>query len=153
MQQPFCQLPSWETVRLFALLQHLCKPDSWWQQLVLDFRQFDKSSFSFPAIHFTSCNDTCHKQILSAVACKLNSTSWSKNTIRLLLKWSFQGKSEAIPTIHQWLREPGNVIHMEALRYKRANKEKVFLSIWKPLLDIWWTSQLQCIHLDVIRSC
>ena len=53
---------------------------------------------------------------------------------RLILQ---QWKSEASPLFQQWLRELGNVLHMERLRCKTTNKERIFQRIWQPLLDKW----------------
>lgn len=53
---------------------------------------------------------------------------------RLILQ---QWKSDAGPLFQQWLRELGNILHMERLRYTITNKDRHFRKTWQPLLDKW----------------
>ena len=71
-----------------------------------------------------------------------NLTSYEGQAISLctLLARRFilqQWKSDAGPLFHQWLRELGNILHMERLRYTITNKDKHFRNTWQPLLDKW----------------
>ena len=56
---------------------------------------------------------------------------------RLILQ---QWKSESSPSFKQWLRDLGNVLHMERIRYSIIKKDDLFMKIWQPLLDRWSVS-------------
>lgn len=44
-------------------------------------------------------------------------------------------KSEAAPTFEMWLRELGEILHVEKLRFKIAGRKKAFDKAWGPVLE------------------
>ena len=53
---------------------------------------------------------------------------------RLILQF---WKLETVPTFEMCLRDLGNVIHREKIRYNTSNRRPVFYKISQPILDKW----------------
>ena len=132
---PLCDKCKQDTGTLLHQLWLCPKLHAFWS-LIFDYisKAYEKpiGPDQFLALFGLSVTSTLDNHVVQAISlCTLLAK-------RLILQ---QWKSEVIPTFHQWLRELGNVIHMESLRYKLANQERVFLKVWKPLLDKWSVTQ------------
>ncbi len=66
--------------------------------------------------------------------CEAKAISLSTLLARKLILQSW--KCERSPTFEMWLRELGNVLHLEKIRYIMSAKEEVFFKIWQPFLDL-----------------
>ncbi|KAF3850911.1 hypothetical protein F7725_012683 [Dissostichus mawsoni] len=43
-------------------------------------------------------------------------------------------KSDAVPTFEMWLREVGEILYLEKLRFKNAGRGRVFDKAWAPVM-------------------
>ena len=45
-------------------------------------------------------------------------------------------KSDKPPTVELWLKELGNVLHLERIRFTLSKKERLFQRIWSPIIEM-----------------